>query len=98
MGFLQGIVSMDKGKGWDLTSLHSLQGGAEWIRKNAGAQVVLVVRPGDVAFAVDPMIAPADARLLVENELESMQRQLSEMRLEARAKAKAKAKDMGAMR
>lgn len=55
---------MSKGKAWDLSSLHSLQGAAEWIRKNAGAQVVLVVRAGDVAFAVDGQIAPKDARQL----------------------------------
>jgi hypothetical protein len=57
---------MSEKKGWDLTSLHSLKGAAEWIRKRANAQLVLVVRPEDLAFAVDPQIAPRAARELVE--------------------------------
>jgi hypothetical protein len=57
---------MSEKKSWDLTSLHSLEGAADWIRKRANAQLVLVVRPDDVAFAVDPQIAPLAARELVE--------------------------------
>lgn len=56
---------MAEKKQWDLTSLHSLEGGAEWIRKKSGALLVLVVRPGDVAFALDPTIRVADALSMV---------------------------------
>ncbi len=83
---------MSKGKGWDLTSLHSLEGAAEWIRKNAGAQLVLVVRSGDVAFAVDPAIAPRDARQLVEAELDNVVEHLAQQRMIARDRAEEKKK------
>lgn len=79
-------------KGWDLTTLHSLQGAAEWIRKNAGAQLVLVIRPGDVAFAVDSQIAPKDARGLVEAELEQVVEALVQHRMVARDRAEEKKK------
>lgn len=42
---------------WD----HSLEGAAQWIRKRSDALLVLVIRPNDVAFAVDPRLAPVDA-------------------------------------
>lgn len=77
-------------KGWDLTSLHSCEGGAEWIRKNAGALLVLVVRPEDVAVALDPQIAPRDVPNMVEFALEGVVDRLEEQRLEARARAKIK--------
>jgi hypothetical protein len=83
---------MSKGKGWDLTSLHSLQGAAEWIRKNAGAQLVLVVRAGDVAFAVDPQIAPRDAKGLVVAELDVIVEHLVQQRMIARDRAEEKKK------
>ncbi len=75
-------------KGWDLTSLHSLEGAAEWIRKSAGATLVLVVRPNDVAFAVDPQVAPTAAREMVELIMPEVQAQLDQKR--------AYAKDMAA--
>ena len=79
-------------KPWDLTSLHSLQSAAEWIRKGAGAQLVLVVRPGDVAFAVDGQISPRDARVLVENELDAVVEHLVQQRMAARDRAEEKKK------
>jgi hypothetical protein len=81
---------VSKGKGWDLTSLHSLESAAEWIRKNAGAQLVLVVRPGDVAFAVDPAIAPKDAKGLIEAELDAVTEHLVQQRMIARDRAEEK--------
>ena len=83
-------------KGWDLTSLHSLEGAAEWIRKNSGALLVLVVRAEDVAFAVDAQVAPADARDMVEIVMPGAMARLESERLEA--KARAKAKTLGAMK
>jgi hypothetical protein len=75
---------MSKGKGWDLTSLHSLEGAAEWIRKNSGALLVLVVRAEDIAFAVDAQIAPADAREMVELVMPDVQHRLEQQRMAAR--------------
>lgn len=77
-------------KGWDLASLHSCESGAEWIRKNAGALLVLVVRAEDVAFALDPLIAPQDARDMVDVALDGVVEQLVQKRLEAKAIAKVK--------
>jgi len=86
---------VSKGKGWDLTSLHSLEGATEWIRKNAGALLVLVVRAEDVAFAVDGEVSPSDAVAMVEVVMPGAMARLDEMRKEK--KARAKAKQMGAM-
>jgi hypothetical protein len=81
---------VSKGAKWDLTSLHSLEGAAEWIRKGSGALLVLVVRAEDVAFAVDKEVAPADARDMVEIVMPGAMARLEEVRLEAKARMKAK--------
>jgi len=85
---------MSKGK-WDLTSTHSLEGAAEWIRKRSDAILVLVVRGEDFAFAVDGRVTPGNAREMVEVVMPDVERRLTEQRLEARARTKAK--QMGAM-
>lgn len=73
---------MSKGKGWDLTSLRSLESASEWIRKGSGALLVLVVRAEDIAFAVDGQIAPKDARDMVEYVMPNVQEQLEQARVE----------------
>lgn len=75
---------------WDLTSTSSVAAAAEWMRKKAGAQLVLVVRPGDIAFAVDPQIAPTAAREMVELVMPDVQVQLDQARAMARDLAKIK--------
>ena len=77
---------------WDLTSIRSLEAAAEWLRKKAGAQLVIVVRPGDVAFALDPQIKPADAVTMVEVAMPDGMREMEERRLEARVKKTVKSK------
>ena len=52
---------MAEKKKWDLTSTHSLEGAAEWIRTRSGAAVVLVVREGDWAASVNPSLLPQEA-------------------------------------
>ena len=47
-------------KKWDLTSTHSLQGAAGWVRKQSGAAVVLVIRKGDWAVDADPALLPQE--------------------------------------
>ena len=59
-------------KSWDMTSTHSLEAAAEWLRKNADALLVLVirgeaegVRGADVAFALHPAVRVQDAADMV---------------------------------
>lgn len=83
---------MSKGKDWDVTSLHSLEGAAEWIRNKSGALLVLVVRPEDVAFAVDPLIAPKDAGDMVEVAMQGVPLRLEMQRAAAKDLAAEKAR------
>ena len=78
-------------KGWDLTSLHSLDSAVEWVRKGSGALLVLVVRAEDVAFAVDPAIAAKDAAALVEAAMPEVGARLKELRERAQEDARLKA-------
>jgi hypothetical protein len=78
--------------GWDLTSIRSLEAACEWLRKGAGAQLVIVVRPGDVAFALDPGIKPADAVTMVEVAMPDGMRDMEERRLQAKVSKKDKLK------
>ena len=39
---------------WEMQSTHSLEAGAEWLRKQSDATAVFVVRGEDYAFAVAP--------------------------------------------
>jgi K+/H+ antiporter YhaU regulatory subunit KhtT len=72
---------MAEKKAWDLTSAHSLAGAAEWIRKNSGAALVLVVRGEDVVFAVDPaMPRYADAVTMVEVAMPELEKSWIEIR------------------
>lgn len=83
---------MSEKKGWDLTSLRSLESAAEWIRTKGSAQVVLVIRPNDVAFAVDPQIAPRAARDLVELIMPEVQVYLDQKRAAEKDAAALKAR------
>jgi hypothetical protein len=51
---------MAEKKKWDLTSTHSLEGAAGWIRTRARAKVVLVIREDDWAVDADPALLPQD--------------------------------------
>jgi uncharacterized protein (UPF0216 family) len=50
----------EKKKQWDLTSTHSLEGAALWVRGRARAKVVLVIREDDWAVDADPALLPQD--------------------------------------
>lgn len=78
---------MAKRPGWDLTSTHSLEGAAAWIRKRSDALVVLIVRREDVVFDVAPDVRPKDAVNMVAALMPEAMRRVNEMRVEARAKA-----------
>ena len=75
---------------WDLTSKHSLDAAAEWMRKNAGGLLVLVVRGEDMAFAVDPTIAPKAAVEMVEVVMPDLLAQLVAERTAAKEAARLK--------
>jgi len=45
----------------DWTRTGTVAGYAEWLRSKSDAICVLVVRPNDSVFAVDPRCAPSDA-------------------------------------
>ena len=45
---------------WDLTSTHSLEAWAEWMRKQSDALIVVVIRPQDGTLAADPLIDVID--------------------------------------
>lgn len=49
----------------DWTKTGTVAGYAEYLRKSSDAICVLVIRPHDSVFAVDPKCAPADAERLV---------------------------------
>jgi hypothetical protein len=57
----------DKGRNWEKTG--TVAGCAEWLRKKSGAFAVVVVRRDDAVMAVDPDLAPIEARRLIEERL-----------------------------
>jgi hypothetical protein len=68
-------------KQWDLTSTHSLEGAAEWVRKLSGAAMVLVIRGEDVVFAVDPLVPScASALTMVEVAMPELEKSWIEIR------------------
>jgi hypothetical protein len=56
----------------DWTRTGTVAGYADYIRKSADAICVLVIRPNDAVFSVDPKCTPADARWLVEEYVPSL--------------------------
>ncbi len=79
---------MAEKRGWDLTSTHSLQSAAGWLRKNAGPDTlfVCVVRVDDLAISADPALLPRDVLGLFENRLPELRSTLEAERTEALAK------------
>jgi hypothetical protein len=82
---------MPGGKGWDLTSLHSLASACEWIRKGSGALFVVAVRSGvkeddsnqfvfDSAIAADPNMPIRDILPRLEIEVAGLTLELMRQR------------------
>ena len=72
---------------WDLTSTHSLESAAEWLRKKSDALVVMVVRRKDYALAVHADLAPTDGAELVRDLLPAMVEDTNRARKARREKA-----------
>ena len=47
-------------RNWDLTSTHSLEAAANWLREKSDALIVVVIRPQDGVLAVDQLISVLD--------------------------------------
>ena len=69
---------------WDLTSTHSLESGAEWLRAKAGALCAVVVRVNDSVLAADPGLAPGDEEEPVNRYMPKLARRLEAARGEKR--------------
>lgn len=79
---------MSQKREWDLTSTHSLEAGAEWIRAKAGALCVVIVRVNDSVLAADPGLAAGDAEELVNGYMIKLARDLETARREKRRAAR----------
>jgi hypothetical protein len=79
---------MSEKRKWDLASTHSLESGAEWLRREAGALCVVVVRVNDAVLAADPGLAAGDAEELVNTYVMQLARGLEAARREKRKAAR----------
>lgn len=77
---------MSKGAGWDLTSTHSLEAAAEWMREKSDALIVVVIRPQDGVLAVDPLINVLDVHDRLWEDVPKLLEGLVRYRDEQRAK------------
>jgi cysteine synthase len=66
----------------DWTKTGTVAGYAEYLRKSSDAICVLVIRPHDSVFAVDPRCAPADAEQLVNEYISRLAERVNAARLE----------------
>jgi hypothetical protein len=73
---------------WDLTSTHSLESCAEWIRAKADALCVVVIRENDSVLAADRGLSAADAEELVNMYMIRLARDLETARREKRKAAR----------
>lgn len=74
-----------------MTKRSAVVGLAGWIGKGSGAIVVMVVRPDDTVFWVDPRCTPEDASDLVQGLLGDMVAETNAERRQAREDAAVKA-------
>lgn len=72
----------------DWTKTGTVAGYAEYLRKQSDAICVLVIRPHDSVFAVDPRCAPADAEELVKDYVPRLAERVDVARKEKKAAAR----------
>lgn len=51
---------MAQSKEWDLRNMVQVANALEWLRKRSGAVILVAIRQGDVSWALDPTMTPAD--------------------------------------
>lgn len=79
-------MSARKGPDWRKTG--TIVAMAEWLREKSGAFAVVVIRRDDAALAVDPAIAPGDARELLLERVPNLAADLAAARQEKRKGAR----------
>jgi len=72
----------------DWTRTGTVVGYAEYLRKQSDAICVLVIRPHDSVFAVDPRCAPSDAEQLVVDYLPRLACKVAQARIEKKQAAR----------
>jgi hypothetical protein len=75
-------------KGPDWTRTGTIVAYAEWLRSKSDAICVLVIRPHDSSFAVDPSCPPGDAEELVKQYLPWLAGHVEEARREKKKAAR----------
>jgi cysteine synthase len=76
------------GKSPDWTRTGTIAGYAEYLRKSGDAICVLVIRPHDSVFAVDPRCRPEDAEQLVKEYIPRLAEQVEQARREKKQAAR----------
>lgn len=77
---------MNKGPDWTKTG--TVAGYAEYLRKSGDAICVLVIRPHDSVFTVDPRCSPEDAEQLVKDYLPRLAERVNQARLDKKPAAR----------
>jgi cysteine synthase len=72
----------------DWTKTGTIAGYAEYLRKSGDAICVLVIRPHDSVFAVDPRCRPEDAEQLVRDYLPRLAERVNQARLDKKPAAR----------
>ena len=76
-----------KKKKWDLTRQGGMWSAMEWIRRDAGALLVVAIRVDDMAFSVAPGMTPKDAVDMLRDELPSLLAMLKQKQEAGKARA-----------
>ena len=69
---------------WDLRKTGAIEAAAEWLRKDANAITVVIVRRDDAVMAVHPDCAPRDAKELVVERIDQLLDQVAWNRAQKR--------------
>jgi cysteine synthase len=72
----------------DWTRTGTVEGYAEYLRKQSDALCVVVIRPFNSVMAADPLLAPADCATRLDEELPGLLAELVKARLEKKKAAR----------
>ena len=79
---------MPSGKGPDWARTGTIAGYADWLREKSDAICVLVIRPHDSVFSVDPRCKPEDAEQLVKDYVPRLAERVEKTRREKKQAAR----------